>query len=127
MCIVARNETSCDCIQNGQVLPEISARSARTCCGRCGANPQIGRNGDGVADPIGYPVFACVPKHDLHGAGPDDYTVPSARPHASAKSPLKTSANQRARSGFVYWWMPRPKPTRCKLFGHFIRFHGKKL
>lgn len=97
-------------------LPQRSV-PATTCCGRCrGDRPSLSSTYRWREGHMTCPVFAYVANEESHGAGPNiDYTVTALRPHTSSKSnPLNTPANQRARAGFIYWWFPRPKPTKCQ-------------
>jgi len=77
----------------------------------------MGPTGDGRVDPKGDPVFSQVPKRDLVGAAPGNYTLVRARTSGERRDFLRTSYNMKAKEGLKYWYQERPKPTSFGRYG----------
>ena len=86
------------------------------------SHPQ-GPHGDGRVSPRGHAVFSQLVSRDLHGAVPGNYTL--VRPQSlSSRSLKRTSFNERAKSGFKYWYQERPHPTKCGLCLNSVMITG---
>merc|ERR1711976_954224 len=84
--------------------------------GSVSASLPQGPNGDGRVSPRGHAVFSQLVSRDLHGAVPGNYTL--VRPRSlSSKSLCRNPFNERAKSGFKYWYQERPHPTKFGRYG----------
>lgn len=61
----------------------------------------------------------------LQGAIPGTYMYTRPRNSVSRES-LKSAYNQRAREGFRYWLIEKPKPTSCKYFRYQMSLYLKE-
>ena len=67
---------------------------------------------NGTLNRVGDPTFTQVLVSGLNGTMPGNYDRRRQQP-GSARS-LRTSYNDKAREGFNYWQIDRPKPTKCE-------------
>ena len=67
---------------------------------------------NGTLNRVGDPTFTQVLVTGLNGTMPGSYDMVRSKP-SSARS-LRTTFNEKAREGFNYWQIDRPKPTKCK-------------
>ena len=76
-------------------------------------------NKNGTLTQVPDKSFEELIKRQLHGNLPGNYYRSQSRSSsASSCRSLRSSYNDRAKTGFQYWAMDRPKPTKCKFQSH---------
>lgn len=78
-------------------------------------------NENGNLTPESMGTFSDVLAKDLHGNLPGSYDA--TRPKSSSnRDMLRSSFSIKAKEGFKYWEIERPKPTKCKYIHEQLSF-----
>jgi len=102
-------------LPSGQVVSHSGRKAAQVPKGQQISTFQFNKNG--TLTQIPDKTFNDIIKRQLHGNLPGNYyRSPSRSSSASSTRSLRTSYNERAKTGFQYWPMNRPKPTK---FGRY--------
>lgn len=92
-----------------------------------GSQAPAAADGDGRVDPVANAIASRVPVQDLHGNIAGNYASPHYAVYTSNPNHQKSATSKsasfrniyqdRAKSGFEFWYKERPKPTRFGRYG----------